>query len=128
MLLLARIITFVNAIVGIIIGIAQNGLTLSQAAHSYTLLTIGDGLVSQIPALIISTASGILASKAGVVGSTDKAMIKQLTHFPSALGLCSVLMTALSILPGIISMIPFLLLEPVQSLLTNKAIKASVII
>ncbi len=103
------IITFVNAIGGIIIGIAQNGLTLSQAAHSYTLLTIGDGLVSQIPALIISTASGILVSKAGVVGSADKAMIRQLTHFPSALGLCSVLMTAMSILPGM-PMIPFLLL------------------
>src|SRR4051794_10253361 len=56
------LITFINIVGGIIIGVAQQGITFSQAAHSYTLLTVGDGLVSQIPALIVSTAAGLLVS------------------------------------------------------------------
>jgi flagellar biosynthesis protein FlhA len=104
------LITFINVVGGIIIGVAQQDLTMAQAAQNYTLLTVGDGLVTQIPALIVSTAAGMLVSKAGVIGSTDKALFKQLGGYPSALGLCSFLMLSLSLLPGI-PMLPFLLLS-----------------
>ena len=67
-------ITFINVIAGMVIGIAQNDLPFMVAADTYTRLTIGDGLVSQIPALIISVAAGLLVSKAGVSGSADKAL------------------------------------------------------
>ncbi|MFT5440050.1 MAG: flagellar biosynthesis protein FlhA, partial [Alphaproteobacteria bacterium] len=100
------IITFINVIGGIIIGTAQEGLTLAEASKSYTLLTVGDGLVSQIPALIVSTAAGMLVSKAGISGSVDKAVLGQLASYPAALGLVSGLMGTLSLLPGI-PMLPF---------------------
>ena len=65
-----------------IIGIAQQGLPLPDAAHAYTMLTVGDGLVTQVPALIVSTAAGLLVSKAGVAGAADKALIEQLSGYP----------------------------------------------
>jgi flagellar biosynthesis protein FlhA len=103
------LITFINVVGGIIIGTAQKGLTFAEAADVYTLLTVGDGLVSQIPALIVSVAAGILVTKAGVVGSADKAVFGQLGGYPTALALSAVLMTALAVLPGI-PMLPFLAL------------------
>ncbi|MFO1150938.1 MAG: flagellar biosynthesis protein FlhA [Alsobacter sp.] len=101
------LITFINIIGGIIIGVAQQGITFSQAAHTYTLLTVGDGLVSQIPALIVSTAAGLLVSKAGVSGSADKAIAKQLANMPKALGMSAAVMAAMALLPGL-PMLPFL--------------------
>src|SRR5262245_13200225 len=103
------LIVFINVIGGIIIGTAQHDLTLAAATHSYTVLTVGDGLVTQIPALIVSTAAGLLVSKAGVDGSVDKALFRQLGGYPKALAMCSGLMGFLSIMPGI-PMLPFLLL------------------
>lgn len=102
-------ITFINIVGGIVIGVAQKGLTFSAAAHSYTLLTVGDGLVSQIPALIVSTAAGMLVSKISSEGSIEKAVFKQLSAYPTALGLSSFLMMGLAILPGI-PMLPFFVL------------------
>ena len=104
------IITFINVVAGIIIGVAQKGLTFTEATQTYTLLTVGDGLVTQIPALIVSTAAGMLVSKAGISGSTDKALFGQLSAYPSALGLASFLTLSLSLLPGI-PMIPFMALS-----------------
>src|SRR5215207_2374506 len=78
----ALLITFINVIGGIIIGVAQQGLGFGEAAHTYTLLTVGDGLVSQVPALIVSTAAGLLVSKAGVRGAADKALGRQLSNYP----------------------------------------------
>ena len=101
------LITFINIIGGIIIGTAQQGLSLAEASTAYTVLTVGDGLVTQIPALIVSTAAGMLVSKAGVAGSVDKAVLGQLGGYPTALGLVSFLMASISILPGI-PMLPFL--------------------
>lgn len=106
------IITFINVVGGIIIGTAQEGLSLSDASKTYTLLTVGDGLVSQIPALIVSTAAGMLVSKAGISGSVDKAVLGQLGNYPVALGLVSALMATLSLLPGI-PMLPFLMLSAI---------------
>ena len=63
------LITFINVIAGMIIGVAQKGLTFAEAADAYTRLTVGDGLVSQIPALIVSTAAGLVVTKAGVAGT-----------------------------------------------------------
>lgn len=100
------LITFINIVGGIIIGVAQNGMSFGDAANAYTLLTIGDGLVSQIPALIVSVAAGLLITKAGITGKTDKALFGQLSMNPRALFVTSGLLGALSLLPGI-PFIPF---------------------
>ena len=102
-------ITFINIIGGMIVGVAQNEMSMGDAGQTYTLLTIGDGLVSQIPALIVSTAAGLLVSKAGVDGAADKALFKQLSGYPKALGMSSFVMVVMSMLPGI-PMLPFLAL------------------
>jgi flagellar biosynthesis protein FlhA len=101
------LITFINIVGGIVIGVAQKNLSIGIAAQNYTVLTVGDGLVTQIPALIVSTAAGMLVSKAGVRGSADKALMGQLGGYPAALGLCSFLLVMMSLLPGI-PMLPFL--------------------
>jgi flagellar biosynthesis protein FlhA len=103
------LVVFINIIGGIIIGVAQQGLGFGEAARTYTLLTVGDGLVTQVPALIVSTAAGLLVSKAGVSGAADKALMKQLSGYPQALGMSAGVMLVLALLPGI-PMIPFLAL------------------
>jgi flagellar biosynthesis protein FlhA len=101
------IITLINIIGGLIIGVAQMGLTFGQAATNYTTLTVGDGLVSQIPALIVSIAAGLLVSKAGISGSADKTLGEQFSNYPKALGMSAAVMFAMMLLPGI-PKIPFL--------------------
>ena len=100
-------ITFINVIGGIIIGTTSQDMSLGDAANAYTLLTVGDGLVSQIPALIVSVAAGMLVSKAGITGTASEAVFGQLGNYPKALGLSSVLTVCLALLPGI-PMVPFL--------------------
>ncbi len=100
------LITFINVIGGIIIGVAQQNLSFGEAARLYTILTVGDGLVTQIPALIVSTAAGLLVSKSGVTGQASKALTKQLAHYPKALGMSSAVMLVIGILPGM-PIIPF---------------------
>jgi flagellar biosynthesis protein FlhA len=100
------IITFVNIIGGIIIGTVQHEMEIGEATHSYTFLTVGDGLVSQIPALLVSIASGLLVSKGGVAGTTDKALFRQFSQYPKGLGLTSATMTFMAIMPGL-PFIPF---------------------
>ena len=80
------IITIINIVAGIVIGV-MNGMSFAQAGELYTRLTIGDGLVSQIPALLISTASGILVTRSGSSDNFGKTFSKQLTAFPVALGI-----------------------------------------
>jgi flagellar biosynthesis protein FlhA len=103
------LVVFINIIGGMIIGMAQQGLSFTDAVRSYTLLTVGDGLVTQVPALIVSTAAGLLVSKAGVSGAADKALIRQLSGYPQALGMASGVMMLIALLPGI-PMLPFLFL------------------
>ncbi len=103
------LITFINIIAGMIIGILQEGLTFQEAGNNYTLLTVGDGLVSQIPALIVSTAAGMLVAKAGVTGSADKALVKQFTTYPKALGMSAAVIGVLAFLPGM-PFLPFIAL------------------
>ena len=102
-------ITFINVVAGMIIGMAQKGLSFSQAAEFYTKLTVGDGLVTQIPALIVSTAAGMLVTKSGLREATEKAMFGQLAGYPKALGMSSFLLAAVSLLPDM-PMLPFLIL------------------
>ncbi len=103
------LVVFINVIGGMIIGIAQQGLSFTDAAHSYTILTVGDGLVTQVPALIVSTAAGLLVSKAGISGAADKALLGQLSGYPKALGMSGAVMLVMSLLPGI-PMLPFIAL------------------
>ena len=103
------LITFINIIAGMVIGVLQQGLSFQEAGNNYTLLTVGDGLVSQIPSLIVSTAAGLLVSKAGVTGSADKALVAQFTGYPKALGMSSAVIGVMAFLPGM-PILPFLAL------------------
>jgi flagellar biosynthesis protein FlhA len=100
------IITAINIVGGILIGVVQHKMPLGEASASYTLMTIGDGLVSQIPALIISIAAGMVVSKAGVEGSANKALTTQLAMNPVALGMVSASAGVIALIPGM-PIIPF---------------------
>ncbi|HEX2526930.1 MAG TPA: flagellar biosynthesis protein FlhA [Geminicoccus sp.] len=95
------LITGINLVGGLIIGVAQMDMSALDAAHTFTLLTIGDGLVSQVPALVVSVAAGLLVSKAGVEGRTDVALIRQLGAHPRALGMTAAISFILAALPGL---------------------------
>lgn len=103
------IITFINIVAGIIIGMVQNNMSFADAGETYTRLTVGDGLVSQVPALIISVAAGILVSKAGMTDATDKVLFEQVANYPKALGMSAFMAIALGMLPGTPAL-PFMLL------------------
>jgi flagellar biosynthesis protein FlhA len=103
------LVVFINVIGGMIIGMGQQSLSFADAGHAYTLLTVGDGLVTQVPALIVSTAAGLLVSKAGVSGAADQALLRQLSGYPKALGMAAAVMSIMALLPGI-PMLPFLAL------------------
>ncbi|KAF0674623.1 flagellar biosynthesis protein FlhA [Profundibacterium mesophilum] len=94
------IITLINVIGGILIGTIQHGLSVGEATDLYTTLTIGDGLVSQIPALIVSIAAGLIVTKGGTVGAANEAVLAQLARFPKALYMASVLLFGIGLLPG----------------------------
>ena len=94
------IIVAINVVGGIKIAVAQKGMSFGDASQTFTVLSVGDGLVSQMPALIVSTAAGLMVSKAGVEGSTDKALIGQLSFYPQALGMAAAVMGVVGILPG----------------------------
>ncbi|MGB0683076.1 MAG: flagellar biosynthesis protein FlhA [Magnetovibrionaceae bacterium] len=103
------LITVINVLGGMIIGMAQNNMAFIDAADTYTRLTVGDGLVSQIPALIVSTAAGMMVTKSGTEGATEKALFAQFTREPKALGVSCFLLISLAVIPGIPA-VPFLLL------------------
>ena len=103
------IILAVNIFGGIVIGVTRHGLTLSSAADVFTKLSVGEGLVSQIPALIISLAAGMLVAKGGTRGSAEKAVLGQLSNYPNALFVAALLMLILGVIPGL-PFLPFALL------------------
>lgn len=107
------LITFINIIGGIIIGTVQKGLDISKAFNTYTILTIGDGLVSQVPALIVSTAAGLLVTKAGVSGSADKAVLGQLSKYPNAMFIVSGLLVFMGLFMPEIPALPFIILASI---------------
>ena len=100
------IIVAINAIGGILIGTLQHGMPIGDAANTYIQLTIGDGLVTQVPAIIISIAAGFLVSKAGVEGSADKALVSQLATNPVSLGMVAAASGLLALIPGM-PILPF---------------------
>ncbi len=95
------VITAINVIGGLIIGVAQHGMTPGEAAQTFTLLSIGDGLVSQIPALLISTAAGLIVSRASGQGNLSGEASAQLLGRPEALFVTAAFMALLGVLPGL---------------------------
>ncbi len=106
------LITFINIIGGIVIGTLNQSMGLGEAVQTYTILTIGDGLVSQVPALIVSVAAGLLVSKAGVIGAAHDTLYKQFTSYPQTLGMASGVLLAMCFLPGT----PWYLFLPMSAL------------
>lgn len=94
------IVTIINIIGGIIIGVMQKDMAIGDAAQTYVRLTVGDGLVSQVPALLISTASGILVTRSGNSENFGKTLTKQLSGFPITIGIASALMLFLALVPN----------------------------
>lgn len=101
------LITILNLVMGVIMGTFVHGMSLSAAFETYAILTVGDGLVSQIPAVIISIASALLLARGGATGATDLALVAQLGRYPAALGTVSVLMVLFALVPGM-PFIPFI--------------------
>jgi len=117
------LITFINVVAGMVIGVAQQDMSFADAANNFTRLTVGDGLVTQIPALVVSTAAGIMVTQAGVAGATEKALFKQVGGQPRAMGVSSFLLASLALLPGI-PFLPFMLLAVltgVTAFVTNRS-------
>ena len=95
------IITCINIFGGIVIGVTRHGLDFGQAADVYTKLSVGDGLVTQIPALVVSLAAGLLVSKGGNRGAAQEAVLNQLGAHPRALMVASLLLGAMALMPGL---------------------------
>lgn len=105
----ALLITFINILGGLAIGLGRHGMAFADAASTFTTLTVGDGLVSQIPALLVSTAAGIVVTKGGTEGSMDAAMMRQLGGNPKPLALAGGAAALLGLMPGLPAL-PFLAL------------------
>jgi flagellar biosynthesis protein FlhA len=106
----AVMITVVNIVGGFAIGMAQRGMSFTEALSRYTLLSIGDGLVSQIPALVTSMAAGLLVTRAASKNNFGEELGRQLTSYPRALTILSVMLAFLAVVPGL-PMFPFLVLS-----------------
>jgi len=104
------IITLINIVGGLAIGVLQNGMNIADAAQTYTLLTVGDGLVTQIPALMISTAAGIVVSRAGSKSTLGREVLSQILRQPRALGIASVVLFGFGLVPGLPA-VPFIILS-----------------
>ena len=95
------VITLINIIGGLAIGVLQNKMSFSHAAQNYTLLTVGDGLVTQIPALIISTSAGILVSRAGSETSLGREITSQVLFQPRAIAIAAAVIFGFALVPGL---------------------------
>lgn len=107
------IITAINIFGGIIIGYFRHGMEIGEAADVFVKLSVGDGIVSQVPALVVSLAAGLLVSRGGTSGSTDKAVVDQLSGYPRALSMAAGLMGMLALVPGL-PLVPFMALGGVM--------------
>nr|WP_256369165.1 flagellar biosynthesis protein FlhA [Ruegeria sp. HKCCA0235A] len=102
------LITLLNLVMGLVMGVVVHGMPLASAFETYAILTVGDGLVSQIPAVIISIASALLLARGGTQGATDNAIFSQLGRHPAALSTVAVLMVLFALVPGL-PFLPFIL-------------------
>ncbi|WP_420005872.1 flagellar biosynthesis protein FlhA [Arenibacterium sp. LLYu02] len=100
------LITLLNMVVGLIMGVAIHGMPIGTAFETYAILTVGDGLVSQIPSVIISIAAALLLARGGAVGATDTALAAQFGKYPGALAAVAVLMVLFALVPGL-PFVPF---------------------
>jgi len=112
----AILITLINVLGGFAIGIAQRGMSVNEALQRFTLLSIGDGLVSQIPALITSTAAGILVTRAASKEELGREMTKQLLAYPKVMTILTGMLVVFALVPGL-PMFPFLLLASITGFL-----------
>jgi len=101
------LITLLNIVMGLVIGVMVHDMPLGRAFETYAILTVGDGLVSQIPAVIISIAAALLLARGGATGATDTALFGQLGRYPAALGTVAILMVAFALIPGL-PFVPFI--------------------
>lgn len=102
------LITGLNIVMGLIMGTVIHGMPVGQAFETYAILTIGDGLVSQIPAVIISVGAALLLSRGGATGAADVSFFAQLGRYPGALGTVAVLMAMFAVVPGM-PFLPFII-------------------
>ena len=117
------IITAINIIVGLILGVVMHGMTFSQSAELYTLLSVGDGLVAQIPALIISTAAGIVVTRAGAMEEgLSQTLNNQILNYPRAIYICAVLLGIMALVPGMPT-VPFGMLAVLAFFLGRYAVR-----
>lgn len=101
------LITLMNLVMGLIMGVAVHSMPMGEAFKTYAILTVGDGLVTQIPAVIISIASALLLARGGTPGSTDLTLLDQLGRYPSAIATVAVLMALFALVPGL-PFVPFI--------------------
>ncbi len=106
------LITLINVIGGFAVGVLQHGLPVADAARTYTLLTIGDGLVAQIPSLVLSTAAGIIITRVSAAQDMGEQVVGQLFSNPKVLGITAGVMTTMGLVPGMPNL-PFLMLAAV---------------
>lgn len=118
------VITLINILGGFVIGVAQRGMGFAEAINTYTLLTVGDGLVSQIPALIVSIAAGILVTRAA--GDTDLGgdLVRQVFLRPQAMLVASGMLAALGLVPGLPT-VPFMVLAALAALVGGLTVRTS---
>src|SRR6056297_2007665 len=102
------LITLLNLVMGLIMGTLVHDMRLGQAFETYAILTVGDGLVTQIPAVVISISSALLLARGGTLGATDAAMVSQITRHPAALVTVAVLMALFALVPGL-PFLPFII-------------------
>ncbi len=102
------LITLLNLIMGLIMGVVVHGMPVGAAFETYAILTVGDGLVTQIPAVIISIASALLLARGGTPGATDMTLFSQLGKHPAALATVAVLMVVFALVPGL-PFVPFMI-------------------
>ena len=98
------LITLLNLVMGLVMGVLVHGMPVSSAFETYAILTVGDGLVSQIPSVIISIAAALLLARGGATGATDIALMDQFGKHPAALATVAILMALFALVPGL----PFL--------------------
>lgn len=121
--ILGILVVIVNIVGGIFIGVIQRGMDLSKAASTYTILTVGDGLVTQVPALVISTAAGIMVTAATSTDKMGAALTKQLGGHPRAMWIAAGVLGSFALIPGL-PMLPFLIMAGGAAALARVSTKA----
>jgi flagellar biosynthesis protein FlhA len=119
------VITMVNLLGGLVIGVVQHGMSVGDAVHTYSLLTIGDGLVAQLPALMVSIAAGLIVTRSAGDGDLGSDVFGQLSRQGTALRAAGIVVAAMAIVPGL-PKLPFLVFGGAFALAGHRIIKRTV--